>query len=150
MREIRTEIVLEAPPEAVWDVLTDLEAYEEWNPRTVAADGTVAEGEQIALTLSPQDARERTFGAEVVDVDPARRLEWVATVWSPWVFSARRTFELEPLEERRTRFVNRETFRGVLVRFALPDDAEADYEAVNQALAERLRTLEGVETAEAA
>ena len=142
MREIRTETVLDASPEAVWDVLTDLEAYAEWNPQTVDASGTVAEGERVELTVRPGGGRERTMTATVVDADPAGRLEWVATVGSRWLFSARHTFELEPLEGGRTRLVNRERLAGVLVRFAVPDDVEADYEAMNRALAERLADAE--------
>jgi len=44
VREVRTEIVLEAPPESVWAVLTDLDAYAEWNPQTVRASGVVSVG----------------------------------------------------------------------------------------------------------
>jgi hypothetical protein len=142
MREIRTEAVLDATPEAVWDVLTDLGAYAEWNPQTVEASGTVTEGERVELTVRPGGGRERTMTATVVEADPPRRLEWVATVGGRWLFSARHTFELEPLEDGRTRLVNGERLTGVLVRFAVPDDAESDYEAMNRALAERLADAE--------
>lgn len=138
MREIRTGAVLDATPEAVWDALTDLEAYAEWNPQTVEASGTVADGERVELTVRPGGGRERTMTATVVEADPPGRLEWVSTLGSCWLFSARHTFELEPLEDGRTRLVNRETLTGVLVRFAVPDDADSDYEAMNRALAERL------------
>ena len=142
MREIRTEIVLDATPEAVWDALTDLEAYAEWNPQTVEASGTVAEGERVELTVRPSGGRERTMTATVVAADRPRRLEWVSTLGSRWLFSARHTFELEPLEDDRTRLVNRERHAGVLVRFAVSDDAGSDYEAMNRALAERLADAE--------
>ena len=137
MREIRTEIVLDATPGAVWEALTDLEAYESWNPQTVAASGDVAAGERVELTVL-SGGRERRMAASVVDADPGRRLEWVSTLGGRWLFEARHTFEIEPLEDGRTRLVNREALSGVLVRFAVPDDAGAGYEAMNRALAGRL------------
>lgn len=138
MREILTEIALDASPEAVWDVLTDLEAYGAWNPQTVAASGDVVEGEPVELTVRPGGGRERTMTATVVDAETGKRLEWVATLGSRWLFSARHTFDLEPIEGGGTRLVNREVLSGVLVRFAVPDDVESDYEAMNRALAGRL------------
>jgi hypothetical protein len=85
--------------------------------------------------------------ARVVEADHPRRLEWVATVGGRWLFSARHTFELEPLEDGRTRLVNRERLAGILVRFAVPDDAESDHEAMNRALAGRLADAESAAVA---
>lgn len=144
MREIRTEVVLEAPPESVWAVLTDLDAYAEWNPQTVRASGVVAAGERVELTVRPGGGRRRTMEAEVVDADAPTRLEWVASVGGRRVFEARHTFELEPLGDGRTRLHNCETLSGVLVPFVVSADAEADYEAMNRALAERLTVHEPV------
>jgi len=31
-RELRTEIMIDAEPDRVWDILTDQDALEEWNP----------------------------------------------------------------------------------------------------------------------
>jgi uncharacterized protein YndB with AHSA1/START domain len=40
------ETVIDAPPEAVWDVLTAVERWPQWNPevKSVAIDGDFAEG----------------------------------------------------------------------------------------------------------
>jgi uncharacterized protein YndB with AHSA1/START domain len=32
MKEIRSEIEIQASPEKVWKILTDLDKYQEWNP----------------------------------------------------------------------------------------------------------------------
>jgi hypothetical protein len=149
VREVRTEIVLEAPPESVWAVLTDLDAYAEWNPQTVRASGVVSVGERVELTVRPGGGRRRTIEAEVVDADPPTWLEWVATVGVRRLFEARHVFELEPLGDGRTRLHNHETLSGVLVPFVVSDDADADYEAMNRALAARLATLESVESPDA-
>ncbi len=34
---LHTEIDIEAPPETVWRILTDLERYGEWNPFVVSS-----------------------------------------------------------------------------------------------------------------
>jgi uncharacterized protein YndB with AHSA1/START domain len=42
--ELRTFVDIDATPERVWQVLTDLPAYAEWNPFITRAEGTFAEG----------------------------------------------------------------------------------------------------------
>ena len=39
MKELRSHIEIDAPPEEVWRVLVDLERYHEWNPFMVEARG---------------------------------------------------------------------------------------------------------------
>ena len=45
--ELRTEITIDAPPETVWEVVTDLAQYAEWNPFIVSAVGEAAVGERL-------------------------------------------------------------------------------------------------------
>jgi uncharacterized protein YndB with AHSA1/START domain len=32
MRELGTEVEIAAPPERIWEILTDFAAYPDWNP----------------------------------------------------------------------------------------------------------------------
>ncbi|WP_083862001.1 SRPBCC family protein [Halogeometricum pallidum] len=44
MREIQTEIEIDAPPETVWEQLTDFASYEQWNPHISRVSGELREG----------------------------------------------------------------------------------------------------------
>ena len=137
MRTTRTETVIDAPPSAVWSVLTDLDAYGEWNPHLTSANGVPREGERVTVTVE-QSGRTRTFHPTVTTVDPERRLQWVGRVGPSWLFEGRHTFDLEPLDGDRTTLVNREELTGLLVRFVALESDEAAYESMDWALAERV------------
>lgn len=139
MREIRTEIEIDATPAAVWETLTDLPSYPEWNPHIVSARGEIREGAQVRVTVRRAGERDRMLPVTVTAVDPPRRLEWVGSAISSRIFEGRHTFELEPLDaDARTRLVNHERLSGVLVPFVVSDEPHRDYEAMNRALAERV------------
>ncbi len=67
---------------------------------------------------------------------------WLGRFGIPGVFDGAHRFELEPLGEGRTRFVQSEHFRGLLVpllRRSLRTHTLAGFEAMNRALADRVR-----------
>ncbi|MFD1515457.1 SRPBCC domain-containing protein [Halomarina rubra] len=140
MRTIRSETVIDAPPSAVWSVLADLDAYEEWNPHITTAAGDLQEGSRVTISVDQRD-RTRTFRPTVTTVDAPRRLQWVGTVGPSWLFEGRHTFDLEPLADDRTLLVNHERLSGLLVRFVSGEEDTAAYESMNWALAERLDRL---------
>ena len=51
MRELRTEMEIDASADAIWAVLTDPSRYAEWNPLVVEAAGEVREGEKLEVRL---------------------------------------------------------------------------------------------------
>ena len=138
MQEIRTEIEIDAPPERVWEHLADVASYDEWNPHITHVSGDLREGAELEVVVDRIDASPRALTVRVSKVDPPRRLQWVGTVGSKWVFRGRHTFELQALGGDRTRFRNLEQATGVLVPFAISANPERDYDRMNRALKDRV------------
>ncbi len=74
--ELSTSIDNDAPPEPVWQVLTDLDAYPQWNRFMTRAKEAVV-GARLSLTLHPVDARRITLGPTVLEATPGRQLRWL-------------------------------------------------------------------------
>jgi hypothetical protein len=80
-----------------------------------------------------------TIQPTILAVRPERELRWIGRLFIPGVFDGEHSFVIEPQGESRMRFVQSETFRGILVPFsgALLNDTEASFREMNQALKER-------------
>lgn len=141
MRVIHTEIEIEAPPAAVWRVLTDFGAYPEWNPFITGAEGTLAVGEILTLRMVPGRGKPQTFTPEVLAVREDQELRWLGALRWSWLFSAEHRFALSVFGDS-TRLVHSEVFRGVLVPLlgATIDQTEKDFRALNGALKERVES----------
>jgi hypothetical protein len=137
MREITTETEIDVPPETVWDVLTDLPSYPEWNPHIPRANGDLRVGAPIDIVVRRTGVRDRSMTVTITELEPERRLAWVGRLLSPRLFEGRHVLELEHLDGGRTRLVNREVLSGVFARFATTENPETDYEAMNEALKRR-------------
>ena len=139
MRVIRTETEIEAPPDAVWAVLTDFAAYPEWNPFITEASGTLAVGEILTLHLEPGSGRAETFTPEVRAVRENAELVWLGALRWSWLFSAEHRFTLSEVGGA-TRLVHSEVFRGLLVPLlrSTIDQTEKDFRALNAALKDRV------------
>ena len=116
MREIRTDI--DALPAAVWEVLADIESYEKWNLRITHVRGELREGGSIDIAVDRIGEKSRTMTVRVSAVQPPRRLQWIGTVDSKWVFESQHTFDVHSLADGRSRVVNRERVSGLLTRFS--------------------------------
>ena len=49
MARVRAEIEIDAPPERVFDILVDLEAYPDWNPFTPRVESSLEIGAPVHL-----------------------------------------------------------------------------------------------------
>ncbi len=140
MREIRTEIEIQASAPRVWAALTDFARYPQWNPFIRKAEGEVREGERLSVRLEPPGGWGMTFAPRVTRVEPERRFQWLGHLFVRGLFDGEHTFEIEPLGRGRVRFVQREAFRGVLVPLLWPmleESTRAGFEAMNAALKRR-------------
>jgi hypothetical protein len=142
MREIRDEIEIDAPPDRVWAVLTDFDSYVEWNPFVKRISGGVETGAKLEVRIAPPGKREMGFKPSVIAAEPRRELAWLGRLLAPGIFDGEHHFELEELGGGRTRFVQREVFRGILTPVlgrTLRNTLEG-FRQMNQALKRRVET----------
>ena len=140
MKELHSEIQIDAPAERVWDVLTDFASYPQWNPFIRHISGRLAPGERLQARLEPPGGRGMTFKPRVLNAEPNRELRWLGHLLVPGLFDGEHSFTIQPLDENRVRLVQRETFKGLLVPLfgrSLENNTQRGFEAMNRALKER-------------
>ena len=141
MKELRSEIEIEAPAERVWQVLTDFAAYPEWNPFIRRVSGRAELEERLVVRMQPSGTRGMTFRPTVTKVEPNRQLRWLGHLLVPGIFDGEHIFEIEEFEPARVRFVQREVFKGPLVPLlahSLDKNTQRGFEEMNRALRERI------------
>ncbi len=137
--ELHTEIEIDATPEIVWEILTDLPAYADWNPFITSSEGEVAEGERLVNRLEPPGGKAMTFKPTVTEVDQQHVFEWLGRLGVPGVFDGRHRFQLVSTGEG-TRLIHTEHLRGVLLPFlkkSLDTHTVKGFESMNAALKDR-------------
>ena len=144
---LHTSIDIAAAPERVWEVLTGLDAYSDWNPHITHASGTVAEGERLRLRMGGM-----RFSPRVLRAEPGVELRWIGRLGVRGLFDGEHAFTLAPLAAGGTRLEQTERFTGVLVRplSRMVERTRADFEAVNAALKARAEGRAGSEAAPSA
>lgn len=115
-KEIRTEIIIQAAPERVWEVFTAFENYSNWNPFIKSLQGEVKVGEKIIVRLEPPGAKGMTFKPEVLVFKPGKEFRWIGHLFIPGLFDGEHRFELIDNGNGTTTFVQAEKFKGILVR----------------------------------
>jgi hypothetical protein len=145
MPEIHTTVDVDAPPERVWEVLTDFERYSEWNPFARVL-GRPNVGAHLSVELTPPNGRSMRFRPEVTVVESGREFRWLGHLFVPGLFDGEHRYVLEPLDGgSRTRLIHAERFSGVLAGVLLRfvgDDTEAGFERMNEALKRRAESPE--------
>lgn len=114
MKELRTEIEIQATPEKVWQILTALDKYPEWNPFIHHAVGTARVGEKVDITF-PSGKKDMTLHCTVIRVETNKELCWRYHVGHPALFRGEHSFTLIHLGDDRVRFIDKEIFNGLLI-----------------------------------
>lgn len=140
-RTIRSAIEIRAPLDAVWRVLTDFDAYPDWNPHIRQILGVPSVGNRITIHTRPPGGRTVVMRPVVTTWSPPNELRWQSTFVSRRLFSGQHGFRLDAPAADRVRFTQDETFSGLLVplyaRLRL-NATRRGFELVNEALRERV------------
>jgi hypothetical protein len=140
MKELRSEIEINAPVERVWHILTDFASFPQWNPFIRRASGEPKAGEVIEVTIQASGARSTTFHPTVLKTELNNELRWLGRLRIPGLFDGEHIFSIERLGADRVRFTQREIFTGLLVPFRggrLDRDTRRGFKEMNQALKKR-------------
>jgi uncharacterized protein YndB with AHSA1/START domain len=103
------ELLIDAPPEVVWDVLATFEDWPSWNPdvKSMSIDGPVAPGTQFRWKAGPG-----TITSTLQEVDPPRLIAWTGRTFGVKAFHV---WRLEP-RDGRTFVHTEESFDGLIAR----------------------------------
>ncbi len=140
-KRLTAHVDIQAAPDRVWAVLTDLAAYPEWNPFIVRAEGVVGQGRRLTLTMQPVGGRAVTVRPRLVAVTIQRELRWRGVLGIPGLMDAEHSFVLQP-HAGGTRLIQQEMFRGVLVPLlagSLDRKTLPAFVAMNEALKQRVQ-----------
>lgn len=137
MQKICTDIIIDAPAEKVWSILTDFESFDDWNPFIQVKKGKLETGAQLEILLQPPGQKAMTMRPTVVKVEPVKEFRWLGSLWVRGIFDGEHAFRIEELDENRSRLIQCERFRGVLVPLILHlmgKNIEQGFESMNLSL----------------
>lgn len=134
---IQTEITIDAPPEKVWKVFEETASYPDWNPFIQKVEGDYLVDEQITIHLKTVGGSEMSFEPVILEKGEDH-LTWRGRLLMPGIFTGEHSFKVEATGENKTRFIQRESFSGILVPIFDFEDTENSLHAMNTALKNRV------------
>lgn len=136
-KEIKTQVIIKAEPARVWDILTDFAAYPGWNPFITSLEGNVSVGNTIRVKLCQPGGMAMTMKPKVLVVAKNKAFRWIGRLGFPGLFDGEHSFEILDHGNGSLTFIQRETFRGILVPLfskMLDHKTIKGFEQMNEAL----------------
>ena len=137
MKELYTEIEIEASPARIWQVLTDLKSFSQWNPFIRSAKGELKVGSQLEIMIQPPGSSQMMFHPRVLKVETNREFRWLGSLLVPGIMDGEHIFIIDRIAENKVRFRHAEQFSGILVPFlwkSLDTNTHKGFNEMNMAL----------------
>ena len=139
-RSIRTEIVIDAPADVVWNILLDHQSYPQWNPFIKTISGSTTPGDNLAVTVQSEGNDPMNFTPVVLVNNTNKEFRWVGKLLVRGIFDGEHYFILEKVNSNQTKFIHGENFTGILSGIfmgMIREDTEGGFKSMNQALKKR-------------
>ncbi|MDX2360178.1 MAG: SRPBCC domain-containing protein [Crocinitomicaceae bacterium] len=134
--QISTSIIINAVPASVWKVLTDFEAYPQWNPFIKSIKGTIRLGQRFDAEIGTMKFKPTTQAFE-----ENKEFTWLGHFLFSGIFDGRHSFEIADNGDGTTTLIQKEEFNGLLVRFMkkkLDTEIVSGFNTMNEKLKERV------------
>lgn len=135
---IEHRIGIQAPPEAIWALLFDLDGWSRWNPLYPEAAGTIRLGSVLDLTLQVPGRAPQQIHPTVLEWVPNEQLHWKLVLMNGLVKTTR-YIEIEQLGSASCIVSNGEIFGGFLGKSVVRQmggSVRRGFLAMNEALKE--------------
>jgi hypothetical protein len=143
VRRIERSVEIDVPSGDVWKVLVDFARYPDWNPFVRSVSGEPVQGARLRVEIRPPGGRGMTFRPRVLVANPGTELRWLGRLFIPGLFDGEHSFVIEPLDQRRCRLIQSETFSGLFVKLFGKglEKTATGFDQMNQALKTRAEAL---------
>ena len=144
MKTIETNIVIDSTPEKIWDVLTNFEEYELWNPFMTKVVGNASLGSKIEVNIRTISGKNRSYYPIITKCETNKELRWKGKSFLPGVFDGERVFVLEKSGDDKVSFSHKEIFSGLAVKLVgnkLDENLREGFVRMNEALKVRAENL---------
>jgi hypothetical protein len=143
MKEIQTEITINASPEVIWKVLMDFDRYPDWNPFIKSISGEQKVGSRLTAFLQPPGESGMTFKPVVMEIKVNQEFRWLGKLWGGGFFNGEHHFILKETGKQSTQFIHGEKFTGILVGVldGMLKNTKKGFEAMNKALKEKAESI---------
>ena len=138
MKTLHTEIIINAPAEKVWNILTDFEKFPEWNAFILSIEGEQKVGAQLTVGLKNGNSTS-VFKPKLVVYEKNKAFEWKGRL-PVGMFNGHHQFKIEKLSDTQVKFVHKEDFSGWLsglIMKMIGEQTRHGFEAMNEALKNR-------------
>lgn len=133
-KSVHHEIVIEASPNAVWDIIMNMEDYPEWNPVMELLQGEVKAGSKVKYRFTQEGDNTYDITADIVEVISNQMLNQKGGI--PLVLTYNHKYILEAVG-KSTKVIIHEDYKGIGVNFWNPEPVEKAYGRLNEALKKR-------------
>ena len=135
-KSVSTEVVIQATPNEVWSVLTDVAKVREWNQILIPLEGTLAKGNTLKYEFHQEEGgKPAVMEALVKAIEPEQLLNQQGGMQFLLTFDHK--YILEPTDNG-TRVRIEEYYRGIMVPFWNPQPVESAYHRLLLALKDRV------------
>lgn len=115
MQTVKTEIEINAPPEKVWGIITDIGKWQEWSPTINGSEGGAAVGSTLTITMMGKESDKDgpMYNPKIIQMDEPTYFHWRAHMMAGFIFTNDKIIELEATATG-TKVTHTETFKGLM------------------------------------
>ena len=135
-KSIKTEIIINASKERVWQILTHFAEYPIWNPFIISIKGDLNNSKQLVNTLA-SGSKTYVFKPKILSVVPNQYFDWLGKLFVSGLFDGHHYFEIDELSPHQVKFTQGEHFSGLLSSYLLKkigDETRNNFIRMNGAL----------------